>query len=285
MTELNLTSPGVVARILSEHGIKPSRAMGQNFLIDRNILDIIVAAAELNGTQKVLEIGPGLGVLTERLVKEAAHVTAIEKDDALFSVLFERWGGAGNPELIHADALDAGIPGILGAGVTHVVSNLPYSVGVRVLMIAAECENPPEIMVVLVQKEVAERFAAAPDSEDIGSVSVRLQRRYDVEVLHSVKPQCFMPRPDVMSSVVRFRRHGRWRMEGAQSVYFDGLVKAAFAHRRKQLASSMRSAGGGYARAPDFVRNALAAAGASPAARPGELSVEQWVRLSELWGA
>lgn len=280
---LNLTSPKAVVELLKSNEITPNKVLGQNFLIDRNILDSIVEVSETGPEYSVLEVGPGLGVLTEQLMLHSKHVTAVEKDSGLYRILSERWGNEENLTLIHGDALEVPLHEIYAAGATRLISNLPYSVGVRVVLDSALCENPPEVMVLLLQKEVCERFAAKPGTTDMGIVSVLLQRLYKVTLVRNVKPTCFYPQPDVTSTIVKLKRHNDYPMDQAESKYFTEFVKLAFSHRRKQLASVMKNAPAPYGKSADEIRALLLQVGATETARPEELSIQQWVQLSNLW--
>ena len=280
---LNLTSPKAVIELLKSNEITPNKVLGQNFLIDRNILDSIVEVSETGPEYSVLEVGPGLGVLTEQLMLHSKHVTAVEKDSGLYRILSERWGNEENLTLIHGDALEVPLHEIYAAGATRLISNLPYSVGVRVVLDSALCENPPEVMVLLLQKEVCERFAAKPGTADMGIVSVLLQRLYKVTLVRNVKPTCFYPQPDVTSTIVKLKRHNDYPMDQAESKYFTEFVKLAFSHRRKQLASVMKNAPAPYGKSADEIRALLLQVGATETARPEELSIPQWVQLSALW--
>lgn len=280
---LNLTSPKAVVELLKSNEITPNKVLGQNFLIDRNILDSIVEVSETGPEYSVLEVGPGLGVLTEQLMLHSKHVTAVEKDSGLYRILSERWGNEENLTLIHGDALEVPLHEIYAAGATRLISNLPYSVGVRVVLDSALCENPPEVMVLLLQKEVCERFAAKPGTADMGIVSVLLQRLYKVTLVRNVKPTCFYPQPDVTSTIVKLKRHNDYPMDQAESKYFTEFVKLAFSHRRKQLASVMKNAPAPYGKSADEIRALLLQVGATETARPEELSIPQWVQLSAIW--
>lgn len=280
---VNLTSPKAVAALLAAHGIRPNKTLGQNFLIDRNILNHIIEAAELTPHTRVLEVGPGLGVLTEPLLINSQHLTAIEKDPGLHGILQARWGNDPRLTLILGDALATDLCAIFASGTTHLISNLPYAVGVRVVVDAACCETPPDVMVLLLQKEVGERFTASPGTADIGAVTIWLQQRYTVTRVRTVKPTCFHPRPEVMSAVVKLTRHHRFPLNPAERNKMRRLTKAAFLHRRKQLASAMRNATDDLARDATRTRKALAACGASEATRPEDLSVEQWISLAAYW--
>lgn len=280
---VNLTSPKAVAALLAAHDIRPNKVLGQNFLIDRNILNHIVDAAELHPDVRVLEVGPGLGVLTEPLLANSQHVIAIEKDEGLHSILQTRWGDDPRLTLMLDDALDVDLCAIFAAGTTRLISNLPYSVGVRVVVDAACCETPPDIMVLLLQKEVGDRFTAKPGTADMGAVTIWLQQRYTVSRIRTVKPTCFHPRPEVMSAVIKLSRHDRFPLNSAERDKLRRLTKTAFLHRRKQLASAMRSATDGLAREAAHTREGLVACGAPETARPEDLSVEQWISLAAHW--
>ncbi|NLB69259.1 MAG: ribosomal RNA small subunit methyltransferase A [Lentisphaerae bacterium] len=280
---INLASPRDVVALLETNEISPNKKLGQNFLIDRNILNLIVDSAALSGTEHVLEIGAGLGVLTEQLLEKAAHVTAIEKDSGLYTLLNRRWGNNPKLTLLHADALEADLNALIENGITKLVSNLPYSVGVRIVIDVASSATPPDTMVVLLQKEVGERFVAKPGTNDMGIVSVILQQLYDVKIIRNVKPSCFYPKPEVTSVIIRMNRHERFPLTLGKRQNLQKLVQEAFQQRRKQIVSSMRGAGNNVARDADFIRSSLEKCGISATSRPEELSVEQWVKLSEIW--
>lgn len=280
---LNLTSPKAVIELLKSNEITPNKVLGQNFLIDRNILDSIVEVSETGPEYSVLEVGPGLGVLTEQLMLHSKHVTAVEKDSGLYRILSERWGKEEKLTLIHGDALEVPLHEIYASGVTRLISNLPYSVGVRVVLDSALCDNPPDVMVLLLQKEVCERFAAKPGTADMGIVSVLLQRLYKVTLVRNVKPTCFYPQPDVTSTIVKLKRHNDYPMNQEESKYFTEFVKLAFSHRRKQLVSVMKNAPAPYGKDAETIREILIKVGATETARPEELSIPQWVQLAQLW--
>lgn len=278
---MNLTSPSQVRTFLQEMSISPNRVMGQNFLVDRNMLEAIVEAGELGGDARVLEVGPGLGVVTELLMARAAHVTAVEKDDALFDVLKDRWGDAPGFQLIHGDFLKQEIPALLAAGhFTRLVSNLPYSVGTRILMELAQAVDPIDLMVVTVQLEVGERLAAGPGCSERSLVSVWMQRRYEVDVVRKVSRNCFWPRPDVSSAVVRMRRHQRHELSGEVSARFYEVTKYAFGHRRKQLAGILHKANAPWRMALDDAHALVLDVSGLEKARPADLSIVQWCELA-----
>lgn len=275
-------SPRQVSEFLSNRAIRPSKALGQNFLADGNVLDKIVEEASVTESSRVVEVGPGLGALTARLLRTGASVIAIEKDPQLQPVLHERFADERNFRLVCADALRVDWNSFFPGEDFSLVSNLPYSVGSRVVVDAATGARPPGTMVLLLQKEVGERFSAPPSSPARGAVSVILQRRYDVKIVRDVAPTCFVPRPDVVSAVVSLRRHERYPLSDRCAATFNALVKAAFLHRRKQLCSSLKAAGP-LSKPADFIRAALRSCGASDEARAENLSIEQWLEFAKNW--
>ncbi len=274
------TRPSEVQTVLLERGIFPSTAMGQSFLIDANIRNQIVAAAALKPGDRVLEIGPGLGVLTGALLETGATVVAVEKDEALSDWLQESLGDHPRFSLIRGDFLEQDIAG-LSSGVSAVVSNLPYSVGSRMLMEFFALDDPPPQMVVTVQREVGERMAAPPGGKVRGLLGVWAQLHYRVQIVRMINPSCFMPRPQVFSAVVRLQRltKGAQTTTAQERKAFRALTKTAFSQRRKQLGTVL---------CHSAVRGALpadpagwqAAVGLDPRMRAEALSIEQWVRLA-----
>ena len=246
---MNLTSPSQVKAWCIDHGFHPNKVLGQNFLVDRNALEAIVDAAALAPGTRVLEIGPGLGVLTEEMLRRGLAVTAIEKDPVLADRLAEALGNPSGLTVRAGDALDLIKDGSCD-GFPALVSNLPYQAGTRILLELVQrigvdrtggaalvaAQDAPETVVVLVQTEVAERLAAGPGSKTRGLAGVWAQLDYDVQLVRAVKAACFWPRPEVGSTVVRLVRHHRndalspdWRAR------FRQITKQAFEHRRKQL--------------------------------------------------
>ena len=280
MSRVNLTSPSEVRRLLSDLGVGPRKRLGQNFLIDRNILDVLVGAAELDPGDAVLEIGAGLGVVTERLLKNVRHVVAVEKDRKLFDHLQNTFRDEGHLELVFADILALDINEVLsgasggGQDIRKVVSNLPYSSGTRALVNLIRANVPPLLMVVTVQREVARRLTAGPGESDYGLLSVWAQLSYSVTVVKSVSPPCFWPRPEVTSSIVSMSRRGDSGAVG--DAYFYALTKHAFSHRRKQLATILHRAPERFKLLPRETVECLHAMGADQRARPENLGPSQW---------
>jgi len=263
---MNLASPAQIKAWCAENGFHPNRTLGQNFLIDRNTL-VAIADAAFEGLgetagKRVLEVGPGLGALTEELLARGASVTAVEKD----RVLAERLPGAlGNPpalETVAGDALAYVERGCRGCEFDLMASNLPYQCGTRILIELVKARKIPS-MTVLVQTEVAERLAAREGSKTRGLAGVWAQLDYDVRILRKVAPTCFWPRPAVGSAVVRLDRHFRNEDLGEEGRrIFRRITKMAFAQRRKQLGNSLK----------DLVKST---------ARAEELSNEEWSELTK----
>ena len=257
---MNLTSPSQVKDWCIRTGFHPNRVLGQNFLIDRNALDFIVEAAlgradapSAGEPPAVLEVGPGLGVLTEALLTRGCAVTAVEKDPVLADRLKDALGNSERLSVLKGDVLDFIKRGACD-GFPAMVSNLPYQAGTRILIELTErIAGAPETLVVLVQTEVALRLAAREGSKTRGLSGVRVQFDYDVAVLRQVPASCFWPRPEVGSSVVKLVRHHRNDAVGEDvRALFRRLTKQAFEHRRKQLGSIFRGVVESRARAEEL---------------------------------
>lgn len=236
---MNLTSPSQVKEWCIANGFHPNKVLGQNFLIDKNALDSIIDAAEIPAPSAVLEVGPGLGVLTEGLLSRGHSVTAIEKDPVLAARLAESLGNPTGLTVLPGDALDFIKQGAADPFPVF-ISNLPYQAGTRILLeTIARIDasgKAPETIVVLVQTEVAERLAAGPGSKTRGLAGVWAQFDYSPKLVRQVKANCFWPRPEVGSTVIKLVRH-HLNDAVAPSVRqtFRRLTKQAFEHRRKQL--------------------------------------------------
>jgi len=278
---VNLTSPSQVKGWCIARGFHPNRTLGQNFLIDRNVLDAIVDAAGVNPGQRVLEAGSGLGVLTVALLERGARVTAVEKDHRLCAWLRESLGDRSDLTLVEADMLELDLDAMLRPGFDSFVANLPYSVGTRILLDVARHRHAPRLLTILVQTEVAERFAAPPRGEMRGLAGVWLQRLYDVTLVRGVKSTCFWPKPEVGSTLVRLTRHDRFPLADEAANRFTTLTKLAFMHRRKQLASVIRRAYAETDADTAAIVSCFDACAIPPTARAEELTLAQWCALAE----
>ncbi|MBU6479871.1 MAG: ribosomal RNA small subunit methyltransferase A [Nitrospirae bacterium] len=252
----------------------PKKRLGQNFLIDPNIVRKIVALAELGSSDHVLEIGPGRGVLTEALCHVAGCVTAVEVDPRLHAYLETRQAELPNVKLVCADALTYPLESLpMG---TAVVANLPYYISTPLLFRLLDQRGRFPRMVLMLQAEVADRLAAKPGGPDYGVLSVMAQYAADITKSFRVSAQCFRPRPEVASAVVLLRTKERTGLNQQEEVAFRTLVKAAFAHRRKTLVNSLRDEGYELHR----VAVTLQRLDIAPTRRAETLSVEDFLRLA-----
>ncbi len=272
-------SPTAARALLERLGVRPNRALGQNFLIDRNIARLIVTAAEIAPADDVLEVGPGLGALTLALADVAGRVIAVEKDRRLAAHLRAGLAARSHVDVREADMLDVSVDDLAWTdgspfACRALVSNLPYSAGSRILVNLARSARPPARMVVTVQREVAARIAARSGEAAYGLLSLWLRTHYEARVIHAIGPRCFYPEPEVESSVVRLDL--RADRPAVDRRYYS-LTKQAFGQRRKQLARTLAS---GSAVTPDDVRAELRALGAPEGARPEHLDVAAWVTLA-----
>jgi 16S rRNA (adenine1518-N6/adenine1519-N6)-dimethyltransferase len=283
---MKLWRPSDVEFLLAALELKPRRTLGQNFLVDANILRLMLDEAAVGRHDTVLEIGAGLGVLTAPLLERAGRVVAVEKDPLLWRHLHDSLGDAAGLALHRADALELDLPALLAReGITRVVSNLPYSAAARILVELAAAPARPQRMVVSVQKEVGERLAAPPGAGAYGVTSVFLQRWYAIRLCRTLGPSCFLPRPRVTSALLRLdRRAEPLGGPGGEEDVFRRLVRYAFSQRRKQLAGLLRHAPAGLRPERAGPETVLEQAGIAPHARPGELAPEAWVRLAETVG-
>jgi 16S rRNA (adenine1518-N6/adenine1519-N6)-dimethyltransferase len=261
-------------RRLRQFGVRPNRELGQNFLIDDNILDVIGRAAELDEADIVLEVGGGLGVLSEYLAPRVAHLHVVEVDRKLAPALDDALGPFGNVTLHLADAVRMDFAA-LDPAPTKVVANLPYGVAATVLLKSIEELPDARLWVAMVQREVAERLAAAPGSKTYGATSVLAQLACDVSLGRRVPRSVFHPVPKVESALAVLRRIGPPPEPGVAA-----LVHAAFAHRRKALAGSLGLAPGAPPGIREQARSALERLGHPPDARAERLSPQEFAALA-----
>lgn len=281
MTTSPLANLTATRALLEEFGLATKHRLGQNFLVDNHVIERICAQAELAGTERVLEVGPGIGTLTLALVQEAAHVASIEMDAELEPVLAEHAAEHANFSYVMGDALKVPYERIveaLGGEPELLVANLPYNVAATIIL--SFFDRMPSIRraVVMVQKEVADRIGAVPSTKEYGAYTVKLALHGRVTGRFEVPPRCFMPAPHVDSAVVRIDRYDEPLVADAQFAQVARVVEAAFAQRRKTIRNSMSANGFGK----DELDAAFAATGIAPAARAETLSVEDFIRLAEV---
>ncbi|MBL9138451.1 MAG: ribosomal RNA small subunit methyltransferase A [Verrucomicrobiales bacterium] len=270
---------GEMRQILDAAGLRLTRSLGQNFLHDGNQLRRIVALARVQPGSQVLEIGPGLGPLTEVLLAAGARVRAIEKDARLAPILQERLGSHPHFELIVADALEwLSHPATLEPD-WQVVANLPYSVGSRLLVELTSLPHPPTSMTVTLQTEVVDRIRASAGSQEYGVLTLLLARLYEPSSSFRIPASCFFPAPDVESSCVRLDRRDPPLVASERAADFAVLVKLAFSQRRKRVQKLLAQ------RWPNQVlAEAWERLGISPDARAEELSADTFAQLTRALG-
>jgi 16S rRNA (adenine1518-N6/adenine1519-N6)-dimethyltransferase len=261
---------------LAQHGLRLTKSLGQNFLHDQNQIRRIVAAAEIGPTDKILEIGPGLGPLTELLVATSSEALAIEKDRRLFDYLSQKFTGISHLKLLHADALDY---------VKHhrhwrdwkLVANLPYSVASPLLVELAEAEDPPERLVATLQLEVARRIDADTASEHYGLLGLLLRLRYQSRGWFKIPASCFFPMPEVDSACIVLTRRTEPLLPASWHDSFTKIVKRGFSQRRKMMFKLLKEDW-----PEETLQRGFATAGLAPKTRAEEVSLEQFARLTEV---
>lgn len=236
-----IARPEVTRHILKSFGIRMSKRLGQNFLVDEGIVAEIVRAAELQPGERVLEIGPGIGTLTQALAETGAAVIAVELDKKLPQVLEKTLAPYENVRIVQGDILKVDI-GALVEGPFKVVANLPYYITTPILMTLLERRLPAMKLVAMVQKEVAERMTAVPGGKEYGALSVAVQYYTQPRMVVAVPPRSFIPAPEVESAVVCCDVRDKPPVEADEALFFR-VVKAAFAQRRKTLANALKTTG------------------------------------------
>ena len=262
-------------RVLDERGIQLTKSLGQHFLHDANQLRRIVEAAGLTPADRVLEIGPGLGPLTELLLADAAEVFAIEKDQRLVAELTRRFAAEPRLQLLHEDGLEFLQHEARDWRGWKLVSNLPYSVASPILVELALQDHPPDRIVATLQLEVAQRLMAGAGDDDYGVLSLLVQLRYEPQGLFKIPASCFFPEPDVASACVTLaRREHEWLPAELRGT-FARVVKLAFSQRRKMMLKLLKQQW-----PAEKLDGAFAALGISPQARAETLGPEQFVELT-----
>jgi len=275
---------GSIRRLLAKYDVEPSKGLGQSFLTDRSVMDTIMSAAELTGDDIVLEIGPGLGVLTRRLAGAARLVVAVELDARMVGILEHELAECRNLVLVRGDVLEIDVVGILAEAAQqdqgdlryHVVANLPYYITSQAIRQLLEARVRPEHMVLMVQLEVAERIVAEPGEMSLLALSVQLYG--EPQLVRRVPATAFYPRPNVASAVLRVDVHDRPLADADARERVFGLARAAFGQRRKQMHNSL-AANLGLPKA--VAREKLATSGIDPRRRPQSLAINEWLRLAE----
>lgn len=264
--------------LVEKYQFRFTKSLGQNFLVDQNIVRDIVKGAGVTKEDYVIEIGPGVGTLTRELLKEAASVTAIELDDKLLPILKEELKEYENFHLIHGDATKVQLDAVYPGKEIKLVANLPYYVTTPIITKILNDKVAFSSLTIMIQKEVAERMDAVPGTKDYGSLSVLVQYYCDTKIVRSVPPESFMPRPKVDSTVIRLTKLEEPRAHVEDEALFFKIVRMVFTMRRKTLSNNLKSLG--YTR--EFIEEVLEAAGIDLKARGETLSVEKFAELSNV---
>ncbi|HML89335.1 MAG TPA: 16S rRNA (adenine(1518)-N(6)/adenine(1519)-N(6))-dimethyltransferase RsmA [Methylomusa anaerophila] len=282
MLKPRIAQKDVTLHILKTFGIHMSKKLGQNFLIDGSVVAGIVSAAKVSPGDAVLEIGPGIGTLTQGLAEAGADVTAVELDRRLLTVLAKTLAGYENVKILQGDILKIDISReIIGGNYKNykVVANLPYYITTPIIMKLLEDRLPIELLVTMVQKEVAERMVAQPGGKDYGALSVAVQYYTVPEIMVVVPPASFIPPPAVESAVIRCTVRQEPPVQLFDEKYFFRVVKAAFAQRRKTLSNALKAAG----LTKTLVDDILNSTGIDGKRRGEQLSQAEFAALANAW--
>lgn len=275
--ELDLTNVRTVRALLRRHGLRPKKGFGQHLLVDREALNATLAAAELSPEDSVIEVGAGMGVLTIELAERAKRVVAVEIDTAILPVLHETTSRFTNVEIIPRDLLDVDPTHEFGDAPYKLVANLPYYITSLTLRHFLEAENAPRLLVIMVQKEVAERITAKPG--DMSLLALSVQFYGSPRIVAQVPAASFYPPPEVDSAIVRVDLAPKPPLTGDARDLFFGLAHAGFAERRKMLHNSLAR---NLTTPREVIELWLATAGIDPTRRAETLSLEDWLRLTRI---
>jgi len=275
-----LTDAGYIRDLLDRHGFRFSKKLGQNFLINPSVCPRMAEACGIGPEGGVLEIGPGIGVLTRELCRQAGRVVAIELDDRLPPVLAETLAGVDNVSFVWGDCMKLDLPALLqehfGDRPVAVCANLPYYITSPIIMMLLESRLPVENITVMVQKEAAQRLCATPGTREAGAVTLAVQYYAEAETLFGVSRGSFMPAPNVDSAVIRLTRRKTPPCQVHNEAVMFRLIRAGFNQRRKTLLNSLT--GAGYTK--ERLSAAFGAAGIAPTARAEQLTLPQWAALA-----
>lgn len=277
-----LSNPQVTIRTIQNYKFAFQKKFGQNFLIDRHVIQKIINAAEITGEDTVLEIGPGIGTMTQYLAENAGHVYAVEIDKNLIPILGDTLSSYDNVTVINQDILKVDIPQLIGAGKrVKVVANLPYYITTPIIMGLFENRVPADSITVMVQKEVAARMQAAPGSKDYGALSLAVQYYAAPYIVANVPSNCFMPRPGVGSAVIKLTAYSEPQVRVSDEKLMFRLIRASFNQRRKTLQNGIHNSPE-LSFTKEQVETALTSMGLSPSVRGETLSLQQFAELTDV---
>ena len=279
-----LGNPKYTIEVLQKYGFVFQKRFGQNFLIDTHVLERIIEASEITKDDFVLEIGPGIGTMTQYLAEAAREVTAVEIDDALIPILKDTLKEWDNVTVLHGDILKTDIRKIADeknqGRPIKVVANLPYYITTPIIMGLFESHVPVDSITVMVQKEVADRMQTGPGSKDYGALSLAVQYYAEPKIVANVPPNCFMPRPKVGSAVIRLTRHQNPPVTTLDEKLMFRLIRASFNQRRKTLSNSLKNSQE-LPYSKEEVEAAITECGLPLNIRGEALALEQFARLSD----
>ncbi|MCZ0756746.1 16S rRNA (adenine(1518)-N(6)/adenine(1519)-N(6))-dimethyltransferase RsmA [Anoxybacillus sp. J5B_2022] len=281
----DIATPGRTREILEKYGFSFKKSLGQNFLIDLNILRRIVDFAELSNDTGVIEIGPGIGALTEQLARRAQKVVAFEIDQRLLPILADTLSPYPNVRIIHQDILKADIRRVMDEEFTEahdimVVANLPYYVTTPIIMKLLEDHLPIRGIVVMLQKEVADRISAQPGTKDYGSLSIAIQYYTEAETVMTVPRTVFMPQPNVDSAVIRLTKREKPAVDVIDESFFFQVVRASFSQRRKTILNNLTSQLPNGKQRKETIERVLAELQLDPRRRGETLTLAEFAALS-----
>ncbi|GAX00292.1 16S rRNA (adenine(1518)-N(6)/adenine(1519)-N(6))-dimethyltransferase RsmA [Secundilactobacillus mixtipabuli] len=280
-----IASPARTQAIINRYGLNIKKGLGQNFLTDINILEHIVQAAELSENDNVIEIGPGIGALTEFLAQNSHHVLAFEIDDQLVPILDETLSQYDNITILNQDILKANLPEIIGDHFDpnkplKLVANLPYYITTPILMNVLQSGLKFDSITVMMQKEVADRLVAVPGTKAYGSLSIAVQYHTDAQVAFTVPRTAFIPQPNVDSAIVTMKKRVPFNPAPFDDKAFSKFVKGSFMHRRKSFWNNLCAIFGKDQDVKDRITNVLTKVRISPQIRAEKLTIEQFIELT-----
>lgn len=280
-----LSNPQRTIEVIKKYEFCFQKKFGQNFLIDGHVLDKIIAGAGVTKDDMVLEIGPGIGTMTQYLAEAAGKVVAVEIDRNLLPILQETLSDYDNVKVIHADVLSLDLEKLVqeenGGRPIKVVANLPYYITTPIIMALFEQHVPLANVTVMVQKEVAARMKSGPGSKDYGALSLAVQYYAEPYIVANVPCNCFMPRPNVDSAVIRLTRYEELPVQVKDEKMLFKIIRASFNQRRKTLQNGLNNSSE-LNFTKDQIAAAIAAAGFSPSVRGEALTLEQFARLTDI---
>ncbi|WML41873.1 16S rRNA (adenine(1518)-N(6)/adenine(1519)-N(6))-dimethyltransferase RsmA [Neobacillus sp. OS1-2] len=282
----DIATPVRTRAILEKYGFSFKKSLGQNFLIDTNILKKIVSFANLDENSGAIEIGPGIGALTEQLARTSKKVVAFEIDQRLLPILQDTLSPYENVKIIHKDVLESDVKVVMdeeftGMNDVMVVANLPYYVTTPIIMKLLEDHLPIRGIVCMLQKEVADRISAKPGTKDYGSLSIAIQYYTEAETVMIVPKTVFVPQPNVDSAVIRLTKRERPAVSVKDEAFFFQVTRSSFAQRRKTILNNLTSQLPDGKQKKEEILAALDASGVEPSRRGETLSLEEFSRLAD----